>query len=88
MAISVATVGFCGNDMSQIPFGWFPTVWISEPVASVDTGILHQPAGSNLGHPRGQPQVYMNLTGRLHPPLPETTSLTSSPGRILVQYPK
>ena len=50
--------------------------------------FLHQPAGSNLGHPRGQPQVYMNLPGRLHPPLPETTSLTSSPGRILVQYPK
>ena len=33
-----STVGLCGNDlMSQIAFGWFLTVWIGEPVTSVDT---------------------------------------------------
>ena len=33
-----STVGLCGNDRrSQIPFGWFLTVWISDPVISVDT---------------------------------------------------
>ena len=33
-----STVGLCGNDpRSQIPFGWFLTMWISEPVISVDT---------------------------------------------------
>ena len=31
-------MGLCENDLrSQIPFGWFLTVWISEPVTSVDT---------------------------------------------------
>ena len=43
-------VGLCGNDpRSQIPFGWFLTMWISEPVIRVDTVFWPQPAWSNLG---------------------------------------
>ena len=68
-------MGLCGL---QIPFGWFLTVWISEPVTSVDTVFWPQPARSNLGRPMGQSQVYKYLPGRLYPLLLETTSL---PGR-------
>ena len=38
---------------SQIPFGWFPTVWISEPVTSVDTGIFAPTCLFKLGPPYG-----------------------------------
>ena len=45
-----STVGLSGNDpRSQIPFGWFLTMWISEPVISVHTVFWPQPAWSNLG---------------------------------------
>ena len=36
-----STVRLCGNDpRSQIPFGWFLTMWISEPVTSVDSVFM------------------------------------------------
>ena len=45
-----STVELCGNDTrSEIPFGWFLSMWISEPVISVDTVFWPQPAWFNLG---------------------------------------
>ena len=68
--LAFSTVGLCGNDLrSQIPFGWFPTVWISEPVTSIDTVFLPQPACSNLGRPRGQPQVLYEAPSKATPSL-------------------
>ena len=54
-----STVGLCGNELrSQIPFVWSLTVWIIEPVISVNSVFWPQPAWSNMGRPMGQSQVY------------------------------
>ena len=51
--LAFSTVGLCGNDLrSQIPFGWFPTVWISEPFNSVDTGFFAPTCLFKLGPPQ------------------------------------
>ena len=72
----------------RFPLEGFLTVWISEPVTSVDTGIFYPNLPvQTWATLRARRKVYMNLPGRLHPPLPETTSLTRSPGRILARYP-
>ena len=75
-----STVGLCGNDpRSQIPFGWFLTVWISEPLASVDTVFWPQPAWLNLDRPMGQSQVYKNLPA---PEMVTDTHREASPPRL------
>ena len=64
-----STVGLCGNDpRSQIPFGWFLTMWISEPVISVDTFFWPQPAWTNLGKgvPRPLLEPYCYHSYRQH----------------------
>ena len=64
-----STVGLSGNDpSSQIPFGWFLSIWISEPVISVDTVFWPQPAWSNLGKgvPRPLLEPYCYHSDRQH----------------------
>ena len=85
------TGGLCRNVLKgRFPFGWRFPRWISGVLSillPVLTLFLTQTClFKNMGCPRGQPQEYKNLLGKLHH-LQETTNLTRSPGQV-VQFKK